>query len=107
MPDGFVTSAESLHAASVDVSTVREHSAGHITALKGQIGHLEGAWRGAAATAFHQLFERFNGASDRLLNDLQQISDSLDTSAKQYGHRDDETKSSFTSGAAAGGDYSF
>jgi WXG100 family type VII secretion target len=107
MPDGFVASAESLHQSSVDVSTVRDHSAGHISALKGQLGQLQGAWKGAAATAFHQLFERFSGASDRLLNDLQTISESLDSSAKQYGHRDEETKSTFTSGAAAGGDYSF
>lgn len=98
MPDGYQVTAADLHKASVDTAQVRENSLGNINSLKSQLGGLEGAWRGEAATAFHQLFERFNNASDKVLVDLQTISESLDNAAKQYGHQEESTTSTFKQG---------
>lgn len=98
MPDGFVVTGADLHKASLDTAQVRENSLGNINSLKSQLGSLEGAWRGEAATAFHQLFERFNAASDKVLADLQTISESLESAAKQYGHNEAETQNTFKGG---------
>jgi WXG100 family type VII secretion target len=98
MPDGFVVTGADLQKASLDTAQVRENSLGNINSLKSQLGGLEGAWRGEAATAFHQLFERFNTASDKVLADLQTISESLATAAKQYGVQEESTTSTFKQG---------
>jgi WXG100 family type VII secretion target len=104
MPDGFKMSGADLHKASQDTSTVRENSVGHITSLRNQLANLEGAWVGEAATAFHSLFERFNTAADKILTDLQTISESLDTAAKKYGHQETSTTDTFKQ---AGGNFAF
>jgi WXG100 family type VII secretion target len=97
MPNGaFSITPEMLHKASVDTDRVRNDTLGHINSLKSQLGGLEGAWQGAAATAFHSLIQRFNDASNKVLQDLQTISESLASSAKQYGHQEEESKSTFT-----------
>jgi WXG100 family type VII secretion target len=97
MPNGaFEITPEQLHKASVDTDRVRNDTMGHINTLRGQLGQLDGAWTGAAATAFHSLIERFNNASNKVLQDLQTISESLDSAAKQYGHQEEESKSTFT-----------
>ncbi|MEV4317572.1 WXG100 family type VII secretion target [Actinocrispum sp. NPDC049592] len=94
MPVGYEVKAEDLHKASVDTDTIKGHTQGHINHLRGQLQTVESAWRGDAATAFQQLFERFNTAANKLLNDLGVISESLGTAAKNYGHQEEETKSS-------------
>jgi WXG100 family type VII secretion target len=105
MPNGaFEITPEQLHKASVDTDRVRNDTMGHINNLRSQLGGLEGAWKGGAATAFHSLIERFNNASNKVLQDLQTISESLDSAAKQYGHQEEESKSTFTK---AEGNFSF
>ncbi|MBP2322508.1 WXG100 family type VII secretion target [Kibdelosporangium banguiense] len=105
MPNGtFEITPEMLHKASVDTDRVRNDTQGYINTLRNQLGSLEGAWAGAAATAFHSLIGRFNEASNKVLQDLQTISESLATSAKEYGHREEESQSTFTK---AEGNFSF
>jgi WXG100 family type VII secretion target len=97
MPNGaFSITPEMLHKASVDTDRVRNDTQAHINGLRNQLGGLEGLWQGAAATAFHSLIQRFNDAANKVLADLQTISESLETSAKQYGHQEEESKSTFT-----------
>ena len=85
-----------LHKASLDTDRVRNDTLGHVNSLRNQLGQLGGLWEGAAATAFHSLFERFNNAANKVLADLQTISESLENSAKQYGLSEEEQKSTFT-----------
>jgi WXG100 family type VII secretion target len=105
MPDGYKVSGPDLHKAHLDTLTVRDHSQGHINNLRNQLGHLEGVWKGEASAAFHQLFERFNTASNKVLQDLQQISDSLETAAKKYGFNEETQKASLNK--IGGGDFKF
>nr|CEL23651.1 hypothetical protein [Kibdelosporangium sp. MJ126-NF4]CTQ93187.1 hypothetical protein [Kibdelosporangium sp. MJ126-NF4] len=93
-----------LHKASQDTANVRESSLNHITTLRNQLAQLEGAWEGDASRAFHNLVQRFNTAADKILADLQTIGESLASSAKAYGHREEENKSTFTK---AEGGFSF
>jgi WXG100 family type VII secretion target len=104
MPDGYGVDGPQLHKASQDTATVKEHSAAHMSNLRNQLGGLEGVWQGDASVAFHALIERFNTASNKVLQDLQTISESLETAAKSYGHREEETSQAMKS---AGGGYSF
>jgi ESAT-6 family protein len=104
MPDGYEVSGPQLHKASQDTSTVKEQSQAHINNLRNQLGSLESVWKGDASVAFHALIERFNTASNKVLQDLQTISESLETAAKNYGHREEETSQAMKS---AGGGYSF
>ncbi|WP_225953132.1 WXG100 family type VII secretion target [Kibdelosporangium phytohabitans] len=105
MPNSaFEITPDMLHKASQDTANVRENSNGHIAQLRNNLAQLEGAWVGEAATAFHSLVGRFNQAADKVLADLQTISESLSTAAKAYGHREEESKSTFTK---AEGGFSF
>lgn len=105
MPNSsFEITPDMLHKASTDTASVRENSAAHITQLRNNLAQLEGAWVGDAATAFHSLVNRFNQAADKVLADLQTISESLNTAAKAYGHREEESKQTF---AQAEGGFSF
>jgi WXG100 family type VII secretion target len=88
MPKGYEVNASDLHKASTDTDTVKQHTQGHVNNLRNQLGTLETAWKGEAAAAFQQLFDRFNTASTKLLNDLGVISESLNTAAKAYGHQE-------------------
>lgn len=94
---GFVITVDMLQKASQDTMNVRENSMAHISQLRNQLGQLEGAWKGQAAMAFHSLVQRFNTASDKILADLQTISESLNTAAKQYGAQEDAAQQSFKS----------
>lgn len=99
MPEGsgtFAITPEMLHKASVDTRNVMENTQGHLSTLRGQLGQLQGAWKGEAFVAFQSLNERFENAAKKVLQDLNTISESLDTAAKQYGHRETDTKSAFT-----------
>ncbi|RSM67410.1 hypothetical protein DMH04_49060 [Kibdelosporangium aridum] len=105
MPQGaFSITPDMLHKASVDTANVREAQQGHITHLRNQLAQLEGAWEGSAAQAFHSLVARFNTAAEKILTDLQTISESLASSAKMYGHQEEASKSTFTK---AEGNFSF
>jgi ESAT-6 family protein len=105
MPNGaFEITPEMLQKASQDTDTVRNNTEGHISNLRNQLEGLRGAWEGEAALAFHSLVERFNNAANKVLTDLGTISESLMSSAKQYGLREEENKSVFTK---AEGGFSF
>lgn len=101
---GFVVTKEMLLKAANDTMNVRENSAAHIASLRNNLAQLEGAWRGQAYVAFQSLTQRFNTAAEKILQDLQTISESLKTSAVQYGAREDEVQQTFKS---AGGAFEF
>jgi WXG100 family type VII secretion target len=104
MPQGYEVNASDLHKASVDTDTVKEHTTGYVNNLRNQLETVQTAWKGEAANAFQQLFERFNTASNKLLGDLGVISESLNTAAKSYGHREETTKSE---ASKLGGNFAF
>jgi WXG100 family type VII secretion target len=104
MPEGYKVSGDDLAKAQQDTNTVYDNSRANINSMKSQLGGLEGAWVGEASTAFHALMERFNTSSDKLLQDLQQISENLGTAAKRYGHQETETSQAMKN---AGGGYAF
>lgn len=104
MPDGYKINGPDLLKAKGDVQTVHDNSQGNINNLRNQLGSLEGVWKGQAATAFHALIERFNEASNKILQDLQTIGENLGTAAQQYGAREEESSSNLNK---AGGGYSF
>jgi len=104
MPEGYKVSGDDLHKAQLDTNNVHDNSRANINTMKNQLSGLEGVWAGDAANAFHSLMERFNVASDKILKDLEQISQNLGTAAKQYGHREETTAQSLKN---TGGDYAF
>ena len=105
MPNGaFKITPEMLQKASQDTDNVKNNTQGHINSLRGQLEALNGAWAGEASVAFHSLVERFNNAANKILADLGTISESLATSAKQYGLREEDNKQVFTK---AEGNFSF
>jgi WXG100 family type VII secretion target len=103
MPDGYAVSGDDLHKAQQDTVTVHDNSRANISSMKNQLSGLDSVWKGQASTAFHALMERFDTASNKILQDLSTIADNLGTSAKQYGHREEETSQALKSQ----GGYSF
>ncbi|CAM4188863.1 WXG100 family type VII secretion target [Kibdelosporangium persicum] len=94
---GYVITPEMLQKASQDTANVRENSQAHIAQLRNNLAQLEGAWKGEASVAFHSLVQRFNTAAEKVLQDLQTISESLMTAAKNYGLQEEQASQAFKS----------
>jgi ESAT-6 family protein len=87
------------HMASVakDVENVEQEIQATVTKLTSDLAPLEASWKGQAATAFHQLKERFLEDADKLNQALSRIAEQLKTASGTYSAQEDEANRSVSS----------
>jgi WXG100 family type VII secretion target len=81
---GFGTDAQVMQKAAQQVQQVSEQISGELRSLESQLQPVAAQWKGQAATAFQQLFERWNTDAGKLTQALQGIAEMLDESQKNY-----------------------
>lgn len=86
---GFGTQTETMLQASRHVADVNEQIGSQLRTLSGQLAPLESAWRGMAATSFHQLMVRFNENAERLRTALNGISEQIAGAGTTYATEDE------------------
>ena len=95
--DGFGTTTEEMAKAAQHVVSVNEAVQGELTALRGRLEPLAGAWVGRASTQFAQLMARWD-ADARLLNHaLRAIGEAIDGSRVVYQRQEDAQTIAMTS----------
>ncbi|MCP2165808.1 WXG100 family type VII secretion target [Goodfellowiella coeruleoviolacea] len=94
---GYATGSDVMLQAAKDIDNVNQETNGILTSLSGQLSSLEGAWVGSAATAFHQLMERFNDDARKLSEALQSISEQMQGSAQTYIQQEEEQSQAMSS----------
>jgi WXG100 family type VII secretion target len=68
---------------------------GELQALKALCDDLAAGWTGAGATAFNNVMQTWDAEAAKLLDALQDIADSLDSSAAEQAEMDAESSSDF------------
>ena len=94
--DNFRTTSADMQRCASRIAEVGQNVNGQLSALQGQLEPLAGAWKGQAATSFHQLMERWNGDVRKLNQALDSISQAMCGSAKKYDATDTDQKSTMT-----------
>jgi WXG100 family type VII secretion target len=86
----FNTETETMHRAAGHVHQVNDAIGAQLRTLANQLVPLEGAWQGAAATAFHQLMARFTDNAEGLRGALRGIGEQLSGAGGTYAAEDEE-----------------
>jgi len=86
---GFGTQTDTMLQASRHVADVNEQVGAQLRTLGSQLTPLESAWRGMAATSFHQLMIRFNENAEKLRTALQGISEQIAGAGTTYATEDE------------------
>lgn len=95
--DGFGTTTEEMARAAQHVVSVNDAVQGELTALRGRLEPLAGAWVGRASTQFAQMMARWD-ADARLLNQaLRAIGEAIDGSRVIYQRQEDAQTTAMTS----------
>ncbi len=68
----------------------------NLSRLANDCQQIEGAWVGLAATAFHNLMERFQTDAKNLNDSLNQISESIGANAANYARQEQESQDSIS-----------
>ena len=77
MADGFGTTTEEMHRAAGQVFAVNDAVQAELATLRGRLAPLSGAWRGAAATAFAGLMNRWDTDARSINDALRAIGEAL------------------------------
>ncbi|WP_035846299.1 WXG100 family type VII secretion target [Kitasatospora azatica] len=96
MAGQFTTTAEEMRAFSARITEVNSQIQGEISKLNSLIGEVAGGWSGDAATAYHQLQEKWNDDANALNKVLDEIRQAIDTTTKQYSTTEDQQRSSIS-----------
>lgn len=80
--------------AAQQVQQVSESLQQQMRSLMSNLEPLASTWKGAAASAFQELMERFNGDSQKLTTALGNIANALDQNTKNYNASEDANASS-------------
>ncbi|PYC81943.1 WXG100 family type VII secretion target [Streptomyces tateyamensis] len=96
MAGQFTTTAEEMTAFSAKIVQVNEQVQKEIQSLNGLIGEVAGGWTGDAATAYHQLQQRWNDDAQALNKVLDEIRQAIDATTKQYSATEDNQRSSIS-----------
>jgi WXG100 family type VII secretion target len=95
--DGFGTTTEEMARAAQHVMSVNDAVQSELTALRGRLEPLAGAWVGRASTQFAQMMARWD-ADARLLNHaLRAIGEAIDGSRVIYQRQEDAQTTAMTS----------
>jgi WXG100 family type VII secretion target len=96
MAGQFTTTAEEMRAFSARITQVNSQIQSEIQKLNALIGEVAGSWKGEAATAYHQLQERWNDDANSLNKVLDEIRQAIDATTKQYSATEDQQRSSLS-----------
>lgn len=80
----FGTQTDEMAKAAQQVLQVSESLQQQMRSLMNNLEPLAGSWKGAAASAFQQLMERFSQDSQKLTTALGNIANALDANTKNY-----------------------
>lgn len=103
MSGQFRTTAEEMRAFSGRISEVSASIQSELGRLGNLVGSIAGGWQGEAATAYHQLQERWNEDATRLNRVLGEIKDAIDATTQQYSATEEEQRSQMSNITAAFG----
>jgi WXG100 family type VII secretion target len=95
--DGFGTTTEEMAKAAQHVASVNEAVQGELTALRGRLEPLAGAWVGRASTQFAALMARWDADARSLNQALRSIGEAIDGSRATYQRQEDAQTSVMTS----------
>ncbi|GGM51531.1 hypothetical protein GCM10012275_23020 [Longimycelium tulufanense] len=97
MAGSYTTDSATMQQAGNDIANTNQEIQGLLSNLRGQIEPLQSAWKGQAATAFHNLMERWNTDAKKLNDALMAISEMMGASAKSYVQQEEEQSQSMNS----------
>ncbi|MDH6122447.1 WXG100 family type VII secretion target [Kitasatospora sp. GAS204B] len=90
----FTTTAEEMRAFSGKINEVNQQIQGELSKLNALVSSIAGGWQGAAATAYHQLQERWNEDAKALNTVLDEIRGAIDATTSKYSQTEEEQRSS-------------
>ncbi|HEY4457094.1 MAG TPA: WXG100 family type VII secretion target [Pseudonocardiaceae bacterium] len=93
---GFKTGAPELQKAAQQMEQTNSELMGNLNKMAGECEQIRGTWQGEASIAFSNLMERFQTDAKNLNNSLQQISEAVDTNAKNYAQQEQEAQQSIS-----------
>ncbi|KAA2264694.1 WXG100 family type VII secretion target [Solihabitans fulvus] len=96
MADGYSTGSQELLDLAKNIHQVDSDTQATLKSLAGKLEPLQSAWGGAAATAFHQLIERFNDDANKLSQALNSIGEQMSGSAATYLQQEEEHSQSMS-----------
>ncbi|MFE0460920.1 WXG100 family type VII secretion target [Kitasatospora sp. NPDC058965] len=96
MAGQFTTTAEEMTAFSGRIAQVNSQVQQEIQKLNSLIGDVAGGWTGEAATAYHQLQDRWNEDASALNKVLEEIRQAIDATTKNYSATEDHQRSSIS-----------
>jgi WXG100 family type VII secretion target len=95
--DGFGTTTEEMARAAQHVAAVNQSVQGELTALRGRLEPLAGAWVGRASAQFAQLMARWDADARALNQALGGIGRAIDGSRATYQRQEDHQTAAMTS----------
>ena len=98
---GFGTAVEEMARSGQHVLDVDADVQADLAALRGQLAPLQGAWTGAAATAFAELMARWDTDATSLSEALQAIGEAIKGSGRTYEQQEEAQSSGLSAIRAA------
>ena len=95
--DGFGATTEEMTRAAQHVAGVNQSVQGELSALRGRLEPLAGAWVGQAAAQFAQLMIRWDTDARALNQALGSIGHAIDGSRNTYQRQEDDQLAAMTS----------
>lgn len=92
---GVEMDTETVAQAATDTVNAKLEVDGELDALKALCDELASSWQGQGAAAFAQVMATWDTEAAKLLDALQDIADSLDSSAAAQAEQDAESSSDF------------
>jgi len=101
MSSQFRTTAADMQAFAARIGEVNSQIQQELGRLNNLVGSIVGGWQGDAATAYHQLQERWNEDATKLNRVLDEIRQAIEETSKQYQSTEQEQHSSISNITAA------
>jgi WXG100 family type VII secretion target len=95
--DGFGTTTDEMARSAQHVAAVNQAVQGELTALRGRLEPLAGAWVGRASAQFAQLMARWDADARALNQALGGIGQAIDGSRATYERQEDHQAAAMTS----------
>lgn len=93
MAGSFNTDAATMQKAGQQVQQVSDEIGQELRSLLNQLEPVASSWKGAAASAFQQLMQRWQEDASKLTQALQGIAEMLDSTNKNYTQVEDSNSS--------------
>jgi WXG100 family type VII secretion target len=93
---GVAMDTETVAQAATDTVNTKLEVDGELDALKALCDNLAASWSGQGAAAFANVMQAWDVEAAKLLDALQDIADSLDSSAAQQADQDAQSSSDFS-----------